>query len=465
MPVAKKTTTTRKPRDRKLTVNETIKVLETLTMGMRGAVSAYLGKSYGGDRDIYTALGYTKDPSFAADYLTRYKRQDIAKAVVDVPVRACWRETPTLTESAEKPTKFGDEWIKLAAERSVFHYLSRCDRLASIGQYSALLLGLEDGLELSEPAMNPKSLLYLMPYDQSAATIDTYEEDTANERYGQVKQYKIDMSVGTSGSSISKQVHWSRVIHVSEDNLASDVFGTPRLEAVLNRLYDLELISGGSAEMFWRGGFPGFGLKVDKDSHIGKQDLQALETEMKEYIDGLKRYIRLEGISIEELKPQVADPSNHVSVILDLISAAARIPRRILLGSERGELASSQDEKNWAKRVAERQHEHCEAKMIRPLVDRLIDFKVLPEPSEGYTVDWPDILTTSDKEKAEVAEMKARAIKHYVDAIGTADLIPATMFLKHVMGFSQDEIDQIDAAVGEQQLEADSDDDITPEET
>lgn len=464
MPTPKRKVTTstakRKQTDRPLTVNQAKEVLEIMTaLTMRSAISSRLGKSFSGDRDLYTALGYTIEPVFS-DYKARYDRQDIARAIIDAPVRACWREVPELTESQEDETDFETQWIDLVDRRSIYHYLSRCDRLSSIGQYAVLLLGFDDGAELTEPVVSAKDLLYLMPYMQDAASIDEYEKDSKSERYGQVNQYSINMSIGSSETSMTKKVHWSRVIHVSEDNLSSDVFGTPRLQSVLNRLQDIEMISGGSSEMFWRGGFPGFGLKVDSDARIGKQDLPALEDEMEKYIHGLKRYIRLEGISIQELKPQIADPSAHINILIDLIAAAVRIPKRILLGSERGELASSQDEKNWAQRIDERRREHCESKILRPLIDRLTKFGVLAEPKEGYTVAWPDLLTPSDKEKAEVGQIRSKALKDYVEAIGASDMLPPSIFLRHILHFTTDEIDQIEAAVEQMHVEADSDEDL-----
>jgi len=288
-----------------------------------------------------------------------------------------------------------------------------------------------------------------MPYSQGSASIQSYENNATNERYGLPTQYSIIMSVGATSASTSVRAHWSRVIHIAEETTENDVFGTPRLEAVVNRLEDLERVVGGSGEMFWRGAFPGFGLKLASDASVTDQTLTRLQKEMQEYLHGLKRYIRLQGIDIQELKPQVADPSKHVETIVDLISAATRIPKRILLGSERGELASKQDAQNWAEHIDERRRNHCEPKILRPFVDRLIQVGVLPTPAEGYTVDWPDLLTPSDKDKAEVGEIKARALKAYVDAIGASDVVPPEVFLRKFLDFTRDEIDQLNEMLDE----------------
>ena len=107
---------------------------------------------------------------------------------------------------------------------------------------------------------------------------------------------------------------------------------------------------------------------------------------MDSYLHGFQRYLRLQGIDIQELKPQLADPSNHFAVLINMISIATGIPKRILLGSERGELASSQDEKNWADQIDSRRKDHCEPMILRPLIDSLIGVGVLPEPKGEYVV-------------------------------------------------------------------------------
>lgn len=411
-------------------------------LAVRATIAARLGKSYGGKRDLYAALGYKITPVLE-DYQAKYYRQDIARAIIDAPVRACWRQPPTITEFDKKGTDFEKAWVALAEKCRIFHYLSRADRLASIGSYSVLLMGFDDGGDFATEAKSAKGLLYLMPYGQGAAAIQKYDEDIKSERYGLPLMYKIQMStIGTSG--MSKSVHHSRVVHVAEDCLESDVEGIPRLKSVLNRLEDLDKVAGGSAEMFWRGALPGYGFKLDKDAVLGKQGRPDLEDEIEDYMHGLRRYMLLEGMSIENLEMQVADPSNHFGILIDLIACAIRMPKRILLGSERGELASSQDERAWADRIEERRREHCEAKILRPFVDRLVEVGILPKHSEeGYTVKWSDLRAPSDKEIAEIGETRSKSIKNYVDSTGADEIVPPEVFYEMILGLDQEEIERI----------------------
>ena len=95
---------------------------------------------------------------------------------------------------------------------------------------------------------------------------------------------------------------------------------------------------------------------------------------------------------------------------MKLVSVASGIPIRILTGSERGELASSQDDGNWAGRVEERQIHFAEPIILRPLIDRLISFGALPEPSDGeYEIEWQSLSDPGERENAETAEIVSRA--------------------------------------------------------
>lgn len=423
-------------------------------MGTRGAVAAYLGKSFGGDRDIYEALGYTKLPQFG-DFYARYRRQDIAKAVIDVPINASWRKPPEITEVEDDETEFEKRWKDLAKRLKIWNYFSRADRLSAIGEYSVLLIGFNDAAQLWQPVKRATDVLYVMPYSQINAQISKYVTDTKDPRYSLPEEYSIQMRTtqGTQATA-SRKVHWSRIIHISEDNLEDDMLGLPRLEAPLNRLQDLDLVSGGSGEMFWRGAFPGFGLKADENYQFNQQNLIDIQNEADEYVHKMRRFMRLVGVTIEQIQQQVSSPKDHADLYITLIAAVTRIPKRILLGSEMGELASSQDEANWYARIDERRELHCEPVIVREFIDRCIAVGVLPTPRDQYTCKWPPLLKQSAKEKSDVAKTLSEAIATYVNS-GAATLMPPDFYFREVMGYSQDQVDQIEEMLEGMDIDAD----------
>ena len=67
-----------------------LKVFSDLTH--RLALASQMGFQYRGDRDVYQALGYPLQASLNYNqYYERYLRQDIAKAIIDRPVKASWK--------------------------------------------------------------------------------------------------------------------------------------------------------------------------------------------------------------------------------------------------------------------------------------------------------------------------------------------------------------------------------------
>lgn len=416
----------------------------------RMMLATKLGAQYDGSRDIYKALGYPEANTLTfEDYLGRYIRQDIAKAVIDRPVNATWQGDLELIETDEaEETPFEKAWRKLNWDLDIKSILVRADRLAGIGRYGVILLGLDDvgnQLGFKEPVKPGKrKLLYLKPFSEKSAKIASYITNPKNKRYGKPLMYEIevaDMSNGVSTSTITVQVHYSRVIHIVDGSLESDVFGSPRLESIYNRLMDLDKIVGGDAEMFWRGARPGFQGVVDKDFTLTPEAEEEFVDQIDEYENYLRRIIVNEGITLKELQQTISDPKNHVDVQLTLISADKGIPKRILSGSERGELSSVQDSDEWKTYVKSRREDFAEPHIMRPLIDRLIELNILPTPSDEYNVDWADLFAISEKERVEIGKARASALREYSYNPMEMAIVPPAGFLQEFLGFSRQQIE------------------------
>jgi hypothetical protein len=430
-----------------------LRALASTLMG-RAAAAQRLGKSFGGERNLYEALGYKRNLTFQ-DYYSRYARQDIARRIVEAPVDSTWRQKPEISQGdPETETPFEKAVADLVQQRQLWHYLKRLDRLSGIGEFGVMLLGFNDGAELDQPVQSATELLYLQPLLQHSVQIERYVIDTGDERYALPEMYKLKPNTDTMDATqpqlvrTDQRVHWTRVIHVAEGLEENDVFGTPRLKAVFNRLQDLELITGGSAEMFWRGAFPGLGFMAREGANFDPNQADDLEDEITSYIHGLRRYMKLKELDIEQLSAEVADPSNHVDMLVSIISSATGIPKRILMGSERGELASTQDKENWADRVEERRNDHATPRIVRPLIDRLMGVGVLPE-AEDYDVMWPSVYTPNEKDQATVANTRTQALTAYSNAPGAEILMPPRQYFEFILGLEPEQIEQIMEA-GEQ---------------
>jgi hypothetical protein len=408
-----------------------------------------LGLSYSDTRDIYQALGYPglEELKFP-QYYAQYRRQDIAKAVIKRPVEATWRGDISLVESDDdQETELEKAWDDLMKDDSLKlkNKFSRLDRLTGLGKYGILILGLSDIAtteKWAEPVMNNSNLrlMYVKPISEINATIELYETKSNDPRFGLPLYYKVSFVVPGGHVTSEVRVHYSRIIHVTDDQLESEIEGTPRLEDIFNRLKDLEKLVGGSAEMFWRGARPGYNALVDKDYTMSKTVEDDLMSQIDEYEHNLRRILKTEGVSLKGLEMQVANPKEHVDVQIQMISAVKGIPKRILTGSERGELSSSQDADEWDSYVKGRREEFAEPQIIRPFVKRLMEFGILPESSDGYSVEWEEMFSQSDKEKAEIGRVRSESLSKYA-ASGAESVMPFESFLEYFMGFNKDQID------------------------
>ena len=408
----------------------------------RAAFAAKLGMQFGGKRDIYQTLGYSKDLTFA-DFYAQYERHDIAAAIVDRPVDATWRGPLELLEpDNENETKLEKAWHDLERRLKLKSRLVRLDKLTSLGHYGVLLLGLSDistKTDYMTPVEGNVELLYVKPLGEGSAKINSYEDDPADERYGMPKYYDITVADKSQNSTSQLLVHHSRVLHVTADLLESEEKGIPVLKKVFNRLQDLEKIVGGSAEMYWKGARPGYAGKMDKDAATIDKDLEKeLKDQITEYDHGLRRFLVAEGLNLESLAQQIADPSNHVDVQIQMISAITGIPKRILTGSERGELASSQDKERWLEMIYDRRQEYAESSIIYPLVERLMKYGILPE-SENYYVKWRELFSISEQEQVEIGAKRAGALKEYMQNPMAESIVPPDAFIEYFLGLTEEQ--------------------------
>lgn len=409
----------------------------------RMAMAQLLGVQYGGKRNLYDVLGYKKDLTWS-DYWVQYSRQDIAAAIIDRPVKMTWKGDVVVNESSDADvTRLEQAWLDLENELKIKSKLIRLDKLTGIGQYGVLLLGFSDissNDKWSTPVKPSESLklMYIKPFGQESAKIQRFETNPKLPRFGDPLYYNIKVEDKTLS------VHYSRVLHVIDNALESDIYGIPRLQVVFNRLMDLEKIIGGSAEMFWRNARPGFSGNIDKEMSMGKAEEDALEKQLDEYEHDLRRVLVNQGVELKALSAQIADPDKAVDVQLEMISTITHIPKRILVGSERGELASSQDQDEWMSFIETRREEYAEPNIVRPLIDLLISYKVLPKATKrGYTIGWKELQAQSIKDTVEIGKIRATAIKEYTSNPSAQDLIPYETFLKYVLGFNDSEVELI----------------------
>lgn len=432
------------------------------------------------DRDIDKELKYPITIS-PADYDFLFQRSDIAEKVVSVYPDDSWAVDPLVFENENvKKTEFEKEWNDLVDDLDLYHYLHRADVLSGVGHFGIILLGLDDGRDFKDPApgikpdgtmskKRPKAkLLYIRPFPENMVEISQYEKDPSNQRYRLPTEYQIrfiEEGSDKNPDGTSLTVHWSRIIHLADNRGSSEVFGKPRMKPVYNRLLDLRKILGGSAEMFWKGAFPGYSFEVnpeyaaaiglDENSEATKAFKEGMRAEFKAYSDGLQRYLASIGVSAKSLAPQVATPDKHIMSQLRVIAATIGQPFRIFMGSEQGSLASSQDTRTWNRKLSKRQRRYLTPKVLKVFIVRLMYLGVLPV-IEHPRIKWPDLDTITEQDRADVADKITTALQKFVTG-KIEKMMPLFDYLTLVIQLSPEKAKQIvDAARKQKDAEDDS---------
>lgn len=417
--------------------------------GLLSRFGSLVGQTHQGRRDLYDVFGYPRYVSSELLYGT-YRRQDIANRIVRAFPQATWRECPVIRDEAgahsndkeEGYSPFVEAIEDLFDRMRVIQALERADRLASIGRFGILVLGFRDGQPLDQPlAEGNFPLLYLQPYGDPHVAVERWDEDPTSPRFGLPEYYTV--TAGQTAESGERQspmrsfrVHWSRTIHIAEFLEEDNVYGMPRLLPVFNRLIDLEKVVGGGAETFWLNADRGIAFWADKEAALTDDDIARMKEEARKFRDRWEKTLVGSGMTAQVLGSDTPDPGPNVDRLLDLISGATGIPKRILIGSERGELSSAQDENNWSARIDERRKNFATPAILQPLITILIRTGNLPKPEGAWWVEWPEHDNIGPVEKSTVASNQTKALADYANSPGAQFIVPPAEFREKILGLS-----------------------------
>jgi hypothetical protein len=407
------------------------------------------------------------------DYFNMDERNDYANRVNRVYADECWAMTPGIYETEKvrntafekavlKYTEYDDEGNAVDPETNLIHYWHKLDVACGIARFGVLLLGINDGKKLSEPAdgidefgrptdarPEGREILFLRALDERHIKIKSRVDDINSPRHGKPDMYTLRLAnlsldsdiVDSETKTRDHDVHWSRVIHAAE---GGEVMGVPRTKVVFNRLLDVIKILGGGAEMFYQGGFPGLAFTLDpRMLEAGLPDIEedTLDEQMYLYANHLQRWLNLVGYEAKSLAPNIADPQGNLSGQLQAIATAIGVPLRIFLGAEQAQLASGQDVRTWNRRLVRRLMRFITPILIRPTIDRLVMLGVIPPPKKGiraYKVVWPDVNMPNPDEDSVVADRHAAAIMKYMQS-GAWQMIHPFTFFHRFLKFTADE--------------------------
>lgn len=399
---------------RQLLVNAATRSLAAMFPGYFGAAK----------HNHYSDFGYPTDVTFDLTFAA-YTRHGIARAAVDKTVAKTWQDHPWVQTFARDD---GDDTPETPAEKAirerfaalrVWQHLAEADRRSLVGSYAGVILRLADSKPFDQPVVRVpgglNGLVEVIPAWQGQLEVADWDTDERSETYGLPTMYRFNETVVGQTIKNPRQfnVHPDRVLIWSRDGTVN---GRSLLEPGYNALLDMEKISGAGGEGFWKNAKSGLSLEIDKDAKIAdmatamgvpvSEVVDRMDEQVENFNKGFDKSILLQGITAKPMQVTLPSPEHFFAVALQLFAASVQMPLKILVGSQTGERASTEDANEWSRTAMSRRTGET-IPNIMALIDRLVRFAIIPKSDKGYNLDWSDITEPSMSEKVALADKMA----------------------------------------------------------
>jgi len=402
-------------------------------IGSDASIRRWLGDQYDGNRDIYDVLGYDElDTDQALEkYRAKYERQDIAKRVIEAFPKETWKEPPTVVDGEEDTTTSFEEKLNTHIERELNAYWRRSDIAQRLGEYGILMIGYADGQSLDKEvqtsaisSLEDVAFYNVFPQEQvdswtlgKELSGDKEENKPNHPRYNKPVYYNLDFGdIGAESTEDDiNRVHYTRVVHIAEGSLETDLKGSPALKPIYNRLQDREKVIGASAEMFYTGADRKIIANVKDEFALPQYEDESqrenFQEDLSRLINDLQQTMVGTGMDYEVISGQEVNPQGVIKEIDASIASAVGLPMNKLRGNETGERSTTMDRNNWFDEISSRQSSFAGPNIVRKTVDSLVDSGAIPSPENGdYGIEWPDLDQPTEADKAETQSKRASAL-------------------------------------------------------
>jgi len=390
-------------------------------------------------------FGYPDSITFEMKH-AMYRRNGIARAGVSHAINKTWSDYPMLTdgEEAHKETKI-EAAIRVAFKRLAFwQKLREADERSRVGDYAGLIFRFADDKLFSEPVDTVPGgldgLVEIIPCFEGQLTVSEYDSNERSPKYGKPKSFLFnEASVDRKrANNRSFQLHPSRVVVWSRDGT---VCGDSVLEAGYNDLLTMEKIIGSGGEGFWKNAKSSPVLSMDKDMNPASLatmlgvEVTAIADKLDEVIAGWQKgfdqLLMLQGIDAKTLGVTLPQPAEFFAVALQSFAASINEPLKILIGSQSGERASTEDAKEWNGTIMSRRENY-----VKPNIERVLDLlrsvKVLPDID--WAIGWTDLTEDTKEERVANAGKLAEINK---SLMGTGEVAFTAGEIREAAGYME----------------------------
>lgn len=387
----------------------------------------------------YRDFGWPVDITFAQLYAI-YHRNGLAKAGVEKTILKTWQDDPEIWETSEaKESGLEADIRQRFDDLMIWQALAEADRRAMIGGYAGLIFRFRDDKRFDQPVDRVnggfEGIAEVIPaWGGVGAQLEVAEWETneASEDYGKPKLYRFNESaVGNNLNQVRQfMVHPDRVLIWSRDGT---VHCRSDLEAGYNDLLDAEKVKGAGGEGFYKAARGNPVLEADKELDLRKMaeamgvPVEDVADKMNEQVEdfqkGFDRLLMVQGMQAKTLPITLATGDTFFNAPVNSFAASMNIPVKILLGSQTGERASTEDANEWAV-VNNARRVKLARPRIRAMLNRFEAVGIIPE--RDWTVGWADLTEASKDKKIErAAKMAEINAKQSMEPVWAADEIRA----------------------------------------
>lgn len=392
----------------RLVVNNTVRRLDQMFPGYFPAAK----------HDHYADFGYPTKLDFAQLY-AMFARNGVARAGVEKTIAKTWQDNPFLLEKERDGSQRGKD-AETTLEREIrqrfddlrlWQHLAEADRRSMVGGYAGVILRLADGKRFMEPVDRVPGgldgLVEIIPAWAGQLTVSQWDTDETSETYGQPLMFVFtEAAIGEQRQQPRQfTLHPDRVVIWSADGT---VHARSALEPGYNDLHDMEKIKGAGGEGFWKNAKSAPVLQVDKEANVEEMArlmgvptnelADRMNAQVEDWQKGFDKLLMVQAIEAKTLPITLPSPEHFFAIVLQSFAASMQIPLKILVGSQSGERASTEDAQEWANTNMSRRNNQAVPNTMT-LVARLERFGILAD--KDWYLDWSDLTEASMAEKVE----------------------------------------------------------------
>lgn len=380
-------------------------------------------------RNHYVDFGYPETVTFAQLWQL-YVRNGIANAAVEKTVLKVWEDNPALQIGSEPndETKAEKELLDKLAKLRFWQHFAEADRRSMVGRYSGLIFRFADDKTMKEPVERVAgldALVEVIPAWEGQLEVFNWDTEETSETYGQPTMYAFNEAAfdGNQHKTRSFELHPDRVIILSRDG---SIHGESMLLPGYNALVDWEKVRGAGGEGFWKNAKSAPTLQIDKDAQISdmatamgvkpEEVADKMDEQVEDYSKGFDSMLLLQGMEAKQLSVTLPQPEEFLRGPLQEFSASFSIPLKVLVGSQTGERASTEDAEEWSKTCNSRRT-NILIPTIMEMLERFRLFGVISD--DDWQPIWTDLTESSAKDKIDRADKMSGVNEKHIRSGGT----------------------------------------------